>query len=45
MNELRMKRLFEVLCAQLEDGVVEMLLELAADYEYRMCLLELGVTL
>lgn len=44
MNDLRLKRLQEVLIAQLEEGLIEGYLDKIADLEYRLCLLELGVS-
>lgn len=41
---IREKRLLEVAAAQAVDGLNETLLDTCADLEYRICLLELGIS-
>lgn len=41
---IREKRLLEVAAALATEGLNEVLLEMCADLQYRMCLIELGIT-
>lgn len=43
MKELRKEVLDTQTREQTEDGTLDFLLKVAADHEYRLCLLELGI--
>lgn len=42
-DELRRKRILDDMMRQFTQGDIELLLEMMADIEYRLCLIELGV--